>query len=366
MSSVSPIGIPNALGILKNDGTGLLSWTTIQPGKNLIINGDCRVNQRVTAFTLAKDAYTWDASDLYGPDRHEGMATGTAVSAGTWGQTVTATAGHSGYAFKFAGVTVTDTGILYHRTRIEAKDAVELKNQIASFGCYVWQDTGASHNYTIYVRKANSADNFSAVTEIGHSAAQSVPSGGSAPGTFIKFEGLSMGGCSNGIEIEIKIECGAVTTKNFEQTELQFEKGAVCTGFEVRSFQQELSMCLRRCFSSYPYGTAPGSNVGLGVGGDPDYYVDSIHNQFNLTANSSRLFGWYSLGVPLASAPTTYFWDLKGTINACTLLNNNGKISAHGNLETYQGIASHGPRFGFQTGTSNYGAVCMCLLVSEL
>jgi hypothetical protein len=195
------------------------NFAALPQSRNAIINGDCRVNQRVTSFTLAKDAYTWDASDLYGPDRHEGMATGTAVSAGTWGQTVTATAGNSGYAFKFAGVTLTGTGILYHRHRIEAKDACELKNQIASFGCYVWQDTGSAHNYTIYVRKANAADNFSAVTEIGHSAAQSVPSGGSSPGTFIKLEGLSMGDCSKGIEIEIKNECGAVSTKNFEQTE---------------------------------------------------------------------------------------------------------------------------------------------------
>ena len=247
MPSVSPIGIPNTLGILKNDGTGLLSWTTIQPGKNAIINGDCRVNQRGTAYTLIKDAYTWDASDLYGPDRHEGMATGTAVSAGTWGQTVTATAGHSGYAFTFAGVTLTGTGILYHRHRIAAKDACEFKNQIASFGCYVWQDTGASHNYTIYVRKANAADNFSAVTEIGHSAAQSVPGGGVSPGTFIKFEGLSMGDCSNGIEVEIKNECGAITTNNFEQTELQFEKGSVCTAFEYISGNEELWRCLPYC-----------------------------------------------------------------------------------------------------------------------
>lgn len=234
-------------------------WEQVQtsmPNRNIIINGDCRVNQRVTAYTLVKDAYTWDSSDLYGPDRHEGMATGTAVSAGTWGQTATATAGHSGYAFTFAGVTLTGTGILWHRTRIEAKDACELKNQIASFGCYVWQDTGSTHNYTIYVRKANAADNFSAVTEIGHSAAQSVPSGGTAPGTFIKFEGLSMGDCSNGIEIEIKNECGAVTTKNFEQSELQIEKGSVCTAFEVRAYSTELSRCeiyYQRFDSNTPY-----------------------------------------------------------------------------------------------------------------
>jgi len=260
MSSVSPIGIPNALGILKNDGTGLLTWTTIQPGRNAIINGDCRVNQRVTAYTLIKDAYPWDTSDLYGPDRHEGMATGTAVSAGTWGQTVTATAGNSGYAFTFAGVTLTGTGILYHRHRIEAKDAVEFKNQICSFGCSVYQDTGSAIPYTIYIRKANAADNFSAVTAISNSGAISVPSGAK---TALKYENISLGDCSNGIEIEIVIECGAVTTKNFEQTELQFEKGSVCTAFEIKSILEELSSC-SRYFTSLFFATGgAGEMIGI-------------------------------------------------------------------------------------------------------
>lgn len=209
---------------------------------NAIINGDCRVNQRVTAFTLVKDKYPWDDDDLTGPDRHEGMATGTAVSAGTWGQTLTATAGHSGYAFKFAGVTLTGAGVLWHRTRIEAKDACEFKNQIASFSVSVYHDVGSAINYTVYVRKANAADNFSAVTAISNSGAISVPS---ATKTLIKYENISLGDVSNGVEIEIKIEAGAVTTKNFEQSELQIEKGSVCTAFEYRDISKEVSLCLR-------------------------------------------------------------------------------------------------------------------------
>jgi hypothetical protein len=55
-----------------------------------------------------------------------------------------------------------------------------------------------------------------------------------------------MGDCSNGIEIEIKNECGAVTTKNFEQTELQLEKGSVCTAFEFRDIGAEMGKCQRR------------------------------------------------------------------------------------------------------------------------
>jgi hypothetical protein len=203
----------------------------------------------VTAYTLVKDEYTWDASGLYGPDRHEGMATGTAVSAGTWGQSVTATAGSSGYAFKFAGVTLTGTGILYHRYRMEALDAVRFKNQSASFSVSVHHDVGSAINYTIYVRKADTANNFSAVTAISNSGAISVPS---ATKTLLKYENISMGDCSNGIEIEIKIECGAVTTKNFEQTELQFEKGPVATAFEFQPYATTLQHCMHYAEILYP------------------------------------------------------------------------------------------------------------------
>jgi hypothetical protein len=210
------------------------------PNRNAIINGDCRVNQRVTAQTLVKDQYTWDVDDLTGPDRHEGMATGTAVSAGTWGQSTTCVAGNSGYGFKFAGVTLTGTGILYHRHRIEAKDAARFKNMTASFSVKVYHDVGNNINYTIYVRKANSADNFAAVTAISNSGAISVPT---ATPTTLKYENVSMGDVSNGIEIEIKIEAGAITLKNFCQTELQLELGSVATAFEFIPTPLERTKC---------------------------------------------------------------------------------------------------------------------------
>ncbi|MFA5347753.1 MAG: hypothetical protein WC294_06420 [Methanoregula sp.] len=230
------------------------NFADLPQSRNAIINGDCRVNQRVTAYTLVKDAYTWDSSDLYGPDRHEGMATGTAVSAGTWGQSTTCVAGNSGYGFKFASVTLTGTGILYHRHRIEAKDAVRFKNMTASFSVKVYHDVGSNINYTIYVRKANSANNFAAVTAISNSGAISVPT---ATATALKYENVSMGDVSNGIEIEIKIECGAITTKNFCQTELQLELGSVATAFEIIPISIEEQRCkyyYERIFPAINYG----------------------------------------------------------------------------------------------------------------
>jgi len=169
------------------------------------------------------------------------MATGTAVSAGTFGQSTSSLAGTSGYGFHFSGVTLTGTGIIYQRGRIEAKDAARFKNQTASFSCKVYQDTGGAVNFTIYIRKANSADNFAAVTAIGNSGAVSIPD---STDTALKYEAISMGDCSAGIEYEIKGEVGAITTKNVYISEIQLEIGSVATAFEYKSYAHELHDCL--------------------------------------------------------------------------------------------------------------------------
>jgi hypothetical protein len=240
--------------------TGIYEGLLSLPNRNAIINGDCRVNQRLTAYTLVKDAYTWDSSDLYGPDRHEGMATGTLVSAGTFGQSVASLAGSSGYGFHFSGVTLTGTGIIYQRGRIEAKDAARFKNGIASFSCKIYHDIGSAKNFTVYIRKANSADNFAAVTAIGNSGAVSIPN---AADTALKYENISMGDCSTGIEYEIKAEVGAITTKNVYISEIQIEPGPVATAFEYRPYQQELLLCTRYILSLPPQSAY--TNFGAGV-----------------------------------------------------------------------------------------------------
>jgi hypothetical protein len=223
--------------------------------RNAIINGDARINQRGTAYTLVKDAYG------IGPDRFYGMATGTAVSAGTLAQVSNSPCGRTGYAFKIAGATITGTGIVYLRHRIESFESLRFKNQTASFSCRVYQDTGGAVNYTVYVRKANTADTFSAVTAIANSGQVSIPSGAD---TLLKCENISMGDCSNGIEIEIKVECGAITTKNFYFTELQLEQGATATAFEWIPYAQTVQLCQRYYEKSYDIGTAIGTNGATG------------------------------------------------------------------------------------------------------
>ena len=203
--------------------------------KNFAINGTGVVQQRAD-YTLVKDAYD------FGPDRFEGMATGTLVSAGTLAQTDAANIGITGFAHKFNQVTLTGTGIIFHRTRLESKDAKNFKDRKGSISCKVYHDAGAPIDYTLTVRKADAEDDFSTTTEISNDGGTSV---GSTTATELKFEDISMGDCSNGIEIELKIECGAVTLKDFEQTEYQLKVGTVATPFKPEPVEKILAACQR-------------------------------------------------------------------------------------------------------------------------
>lgn len=208
--------------------------------KNAIINGGMMVGQRGD-LTLGSSAPAANAG--YGKvDRWQAWATGTAVSAGTATQITNANCGRTGYALKLSGVTLTGTGIVFTRHRIEARNSLRFKNQTASFSIRVYHDVGSAINYTVTVRKANTADTFSATTVIQTGSATSVAS---ATETLLKLENVSMGDCSNGIEIEVKAECGAITTKNFQYAEAQLEEGTTATGFEYSDFNTEFQKCLR-------------------------------------------------------------------------------------------------------------------------
>lgn len=198
-----------------------------------IVNGGMEVSTEDVAATksLVKDTAKY-ACDLFSV-----LPTGTLVSAGTQAQIVNSTIGHTGKALKLAGVTLTGSGSIKIKHRIEALNAVKFKNLMASFSQLHLQDTGGSLNYTIQINKANSADNFSAVTQIAISGNLAVASGAS---TLIKLENVSMGDCSNGIEIVTTIPCGAITTKNFETTEWQMNQGAYVLPFIDERYEETL------------------------------------------------------------------------------------------------------------------------------
>lgn len=224
-------------GYIFKDLRPLFNLPPTVPGKNFLFNGVGHVATRIIAYDLIKDVYGCGSSD-----RYYGMATGTAVIAGTLGNDSVAPIGKDIHAFKFAGVTITGTGIVYFRYRMQMHNSRPFRNQKASFSCLVYHDIGSAKNYTVYIRKANALNNFTTVTEIANSGPQSVPSDVS---TLFKFENVDMGdNCSNGLEIEIKVQCDAITTKNFWFTELKFEVGSYATEYIYEDYEIDLMRCM--------------------------------------------------------------------------------------------------------------------------
>jgi hypothetical protein len=211
------------------DGSGLENLN--QWRKNFIINGGCLIKNNAD-YTLVKDVYGISV------DRFDGMATGTAVSAGILTQTTSAHCGTTGYGVIFSGVTTTGAGIVYLRHMLYNKNAVNFKNKVGSFSCQIYHNVGVSVPYTIYVNKATALNDFTSVSAISNSGGIGVNSG---TATQLKFENVSFGDCSNGLEVLVKIECGAITLKNFEFTELQLEFGVTTTEFEYKNFNANVA-----------------------------------------------------------------------------------------------------------------------------
>jgi len=223
--------------------------------RQAIINGGCQVAQDV--------AKTLSTTPQYGSVDMFSVKAGGTVGAGSITQVTNSTVGTTGYALAITGVTLTGSGVLYTRYRISAKDAIKLKNQIASFSCKVYHDVGSNINYTIYLRKPTVSDNYTGVTEIFNSGAISVSSG---TATTIKFENISLGDVSYGIEIEILVSCGAITTKNFHFTEYQFNKGSIVLPFTSIGLSNIQYACQEYYYRSWNEGVvAPNTGSVSGV-----------------------------------------------------------------------------------------------------
>lgn len=197
---------------------------TPHPGLiNAVINGGCQSSQRGD-LTL-DNTWQYGAVDLLAV-----TAEGT-VSAGTIKQT---TGSYSltltGMACMVENATLDASGAVLFRHRIESKDARHFYNKAAHFSARTYHDSGATQDYIITVREADAEDDFSATTDIDTDTVQVANN----TNDDIVFSIADMGDCRNGIEIEVKIDCGAVTTKDFFLAELQLSIGANQKPFEMR------------------------------------------------------------------------------------------------------------------------------------
>lgn len=243
---------------------------------NVVVDGACRMAQ-LAAKSLTT-GYQYGRVDMFAA-----RATGTAVTAGTITQSTSAPIGQEGFSLHISGATITGSGIVYARHRVESAFAKTLQNRSATFSVQVHHDTGSAKNYTIILRAANGLNNFSSVTQIAASSAISVPN---ATATKIEFQNVSMGNCGNGIEIEVQCASGAVTTKNFHFTEWQLEQGSSATNFARQGIQETISDVERYLEKSYDLDVLPGTITFTGA-----FHSDASQvSDFTVPFRSRKLF----------------------------------------------------------------------------
>ena len=243
---ITPIADGNAGDIIMLDSSGnpvpvapMSISVQAQSVENGIINGCCRVAQR-GAYTLVNSVWGHGAVD-----RFDGYAyADTSVGAGTLTQLTSSTIGRTNCALHFSGVTMVGANSqLKLRHRIEAKDAQKFKNQLVSFGCKIYHNVGSAINARLEISVANAVDDFSAPVLFYTTAPDK--SIANATTTSFKDEAIQLGDCSNGIELILILFCGAITTKNFYITDLQFELGSVANPIVIPSFAEVLAQCQR-------------------------------------------------------------------------------------------------------------------------
>jgi len=201
---------------------------------NAIINGGCQVSHRGQK-TLSN---AWQ----YGPVDLLAVKAEGAVSAGTINQATSAySLAVTGAACFVENVTLDASGTVMFRRRIEAKDAAAFYNKPAHFSARTYHETGVTQDYIITVRKADSADDFSSTTDI-ESDTVTVANDTNAS---IALMVADMGDCRNGIEIEVLVDCGAITSKDFFMAEQQFSIGDMQRPFELRPVAFETKLVHR-------------------------------------------------------------------------------------------------------------------------
>ena len=222
------------------DITSLSVITSVNGGaiggrRNPIINGGMQVaNGRPATLT---------ASPQYGPVDMmlQAVASATGIS-GTLTQEQNDN-WVSGYCAVISLASWTN-GQVQHYHRITKKNASHLNGKTITISAKVTQDTGAARMFAFALRKANTLNNFTAVTAINPGfGGASVPSGivTLITGTVT----LAALDAANGLEVVIfDTTNNTVAIKNYYFGDFQIDVGTVATQFVPQSFQTEELACL--------------------------------------------------------------------------------------------------------------------------
>jgi hypothetical protein len=200
-----------------------------QTFRNRIINGAMAVDQRLAGASASSGLNVI----TYGVDRWSVAAGGAAVTMQRLGSVGANYLSVSGAA---------SNTIVNIRQRIESQNIADLAGQLVTVSFVCSSTLVTSVNVTLGC--ASVQDNFTTVTTIA-----TVIKTINSTGNQYSCQFTLPAGAANGVELIIGV--GNLTSGSFSLTNVQLERGAVATPFEMRPIGTELSLCQRYYLSGY-------------------------------------------------------------------------------------------------------------------
>ena len=229
----------------RGPGASQIAW------RNKIINGGGQIQQRgpMSLSATANTSYCCDRITVQ-------AAGGTGLSGNA---TTAAAATRSGFYFGAINCSWT-SATMKVQTRLPAEVTRPLNGRSMTISGSLTHTIGSTRSCQVVVQKANTADDFSAVTTLGTSSPFSAASGVTTPFSYTLALGAS--DATNGLLISVEdTAASTASTKTFAVSDFQVEEGIIATPFEVRPAGIELGLSLR-----YYFRTTPGASAYFGPG----------------------------------------------------------------------------------------------------
>ena len=310
------------MAISKIDPAGL-DIGQIGGRRNLIINGAMQVAQRGTASSSTGyqtvdrwrlNLGTQQEQKTDAPDQFKNSMEVTGTVAGS-----------SGY------------GILLQR--IESNNIYAALGQSCTLSCYVKNTGTSTANVSVEVYRANTTDNFGAITLVSSLTSQAITTGW----TRITFPAFTVPTtASTGLEVRI-FRYDASNDQEWLITGVQLEVGSVATPFEHRSYGEELALCQRYFQKIGRDGASTGAIIGM------------IRNTHFTSA--------FSFPVTMRSGPTGVAYGANSTTGNFGVFFGAGADTSHTANSSdvkVEYLSTHGGRFRVlsTSGTNGQGGYC--------
>jgi hypothetical protein len=206
--------------------------------KNRIINGSMQVAQRGNLILSA------NGTTFGGPDRFF-LTVGGFSTVSVIALQAGAVFPGSAYSYQIGNLLTTGgPGTVTVTQRIESANSYDLNSQPVTITLQVLQQTGASVNAQLVLRKPSAKDNFASVSLVANSGLLPVPDSTITTLTFTTTLGAS--DASNGLQVELYFPTMPATTNKQIYTAMwQLEAGSTATSFDYRPYGTELALCQR-------------------------------------------------------------------------------------------------------------------------